>query len=61
LLRWIAFWHRGSDQESERGVYRDALDRVEIVAVERVKAARDRPGEKGRLDHIRKGAKIHDF
>jgi hypothetical protein len=26
----------------------NALDRVEIVTVERVKAARDRPGEKGR-------------
>jgi hypothetical protein len=60
LLRWIAFWHRGSDQESERGVYRDALDRVEIVAVERVKAARDQ-ARKDVLNHIRKGAKIHDF
>jgi len=50
LLRWIAFRHRGSNEESERGVYRDALDRVEIVAVREISRDRDSLAERGEFE-----------
>jgi hypothetical protein len=48
LLRWIAFGIAEAIKKASEAYTENALDRVEIVAVERVKAARDRPAEKGR-------------